>query len=108
MAEGITNVTDDDFEQEVLKNELPVMVDLWAVWCAPCRMIEPSVEKIAQAFKDKLKVVKLNIDENPKTPANYGVMSIPTLLLFKGGELKETIIGAVPQNKIENAINKHL
>ncbi len=108
MAEGITNVTDDDFEQEVLKNELPVMVDLWAVWCAPCRMIEPSVENIAQAFKDKLKVVKLNIDENPKTPANYGVMSIPTLLLFKGGELKETIIGAVPQKKIEAAINKHL
>ena len=108
MAEGITNVTDDDFEQEVLKNELPVMVDLWAVWCAPCRMIEPSVENIAQAFKDKLKVVKLNVDENPKTPANYGVMSIPTLLFFKGGELKETIIGAVPQNKIEDAINKHL
>jgi len=108
LAEGITNVTDDDFEQEVLKNELPVMVDLWAVWCAPCRMIEPSVENIAQAFKDKLKVVKLNVDENPKTPANYGVMSIPTLLLFKGGELKETIIGAVPQNKIEDAISKHL
>ena len=108
MAEGITNVTDDEFEQEVLKNELPVMVDLWAVWCAPCRMIEPSVENIAQAFKDKLKVVKLNVDENPKTPANYGVMSIPTLLLFKGGELKETIIGAVPQNKIEDAISKHL
>lgn len=108
MAEGITNVTDDDFEQEVLKNELPVLVDLWAVWCAPCRMIEPSVENIIQAFKDKLKVVKLNVDENPKTPANYGVMSIPTLLLFKGGELKETIIGAVPQNKIEDAINKHL
>ena len=108
MAEGITNVTDDDFEQEVLKNELPVMVELWAVWCAPCRMIEPAVENIAQAFKDKLKVVKLNIDENPKTPAHYGVMSVPTLLLFKGGELKETIIGAVPQNKIEDAINKHL
>ena len=108
MAEGITNVTDDDFEQEVLKNELPVIVDLWAVWCAPCRMIEASVENIAQSFKDKLKVVKLNVDENPKTPANYGVMSIPTLLFFKGGELKETIIGAVPQNKIEDAINKHL
>lgn len=108
MAEGITNVTDDDFEQEVLKNELPVLVDLWAVWCAPCRMIEPSVENVAQAYKDKLKVVKLNVDENPKTAANYGVMSIPTLLFFKGGELKETIIGAVPQNKIEDAITQHL
>ena len=108
MAEGIVNVTDDDFEQEVLKNELPVLVDLWAVWCAPCRIIEPSVENIAQAYKDKLRVVKLNVDENPKTTANYGVMSIPTLLFFKGGELKETIIGAVPQNRIEDAIIQHL
>ena len=108
MAEGIANVTDDDFEQEVLKNELPVLVDLWAVWCAPCRMIEPSVENIAQAYKEKLKVVKLNVDENPKTAANYSVMSIPTLLLFKGGELKETIIGAVPQKKIEDVLTKHL
>lgn len=108
MAEGIANVTDDDFEQEVLKNELPVLVDLWAVWCAPCRMIEPSVENIAQAYKEKLKVVKLNVDENPRTAANYSVMSIPTLLLFKGGELKEIIIGAVPQKKIEDVLTKHL
>ena len=108
MAEGIANVTDDDFEQEVLKNELPVLVDLWAVWCVPCRLIEPSVEHMAQAYKDKLKVVKLNVDENPKTAANYSVMSIPTLLLFKGGELKEIIIGAVPQKKIEDVLTQHL
>ncbi|MGD8536478.1 MAG: thioredoxin [Candidatus Aminicenantes bacterium] len=108
MAEEIAQVSDDSFEEEVLKNELPVLVDFWAVWCAPCHMVAPSVENLAQSYKDKLKVVKLNVDENPKTPANYGILSIPTLLLFKGGELKETIIGALPQNKIEDAITKHL
>lgn len=108
MAEELSNVTDDNFEEEVLKNELPVLVDVWAVWCAPCHMIAQSVENLAEAYKDKMKVVKLNIDENQKTPANYGILSIPTLLLFKGGELKETIVGAIPQDKIEKAITKHL
>ena len=108
MAEGIENVSDDSFEEEVLKSDLPVLVDFWAVWCAPCKMIEPSVENLAEAYKEKMKIVKLNVDENPKTPANYSVMSIPTLLLFKGGELKETIVGALPQKKIEEAITKHL
>ena len=108
MAEEIAHVSDDSFEEEVLKNELPVLVDFWAVWCAPCHMVAPSVENLAQSYKDKMKVVKLNVDENPKTPANYGILSIPTLLLFKGGELKETIVGALPQNKIEDAITKHL
>ena len=107
MAEEIAHVSDDSFEEEVLKSELPVLVDFWAVWCAPCHMVAPSVENLAQTYKDKMKVVKFNVDENPKTPANYGILSIPTLLLFKGGELKETIIGAVPQNKIEEAITKH-
>ena len=108
MAEEIAHVSDDSFEEEVLKSELPVLVDFWAVWCAPCHMVAPSVENLAQTYKDKMKVVKFNVDENPKTPANYGILSIPTLLLFKGGELKETIVGALPQNKIEEAITKHL
>jgi thioredoxin 1 len=108
LAEEIANVSDDSFEEEVLKSELPVLVDFWAVWCAPCHVITPSVENLAQSYKDKMKVVKINVDENPKTPANYGILSIPTLLLFKGGELKETIVGALPQNKIEDAITKHL
>ena len=108
MAEEIAHVSDDSFEEEVLKSELPVLVDFWAVWCAPCHMVAPSVENLAQTYKDKMKVVKFNVDENPKTPANYGILSIPTLLLFKGGELKETIVGALPQNKIEDAITKHL
>lgn len=107
MAGEITHVSDDSFEEDVLKSELPVLVDFWAVWCAPCHMIAPSVENLAEQYKDKMKVVKINVDENPKTPANYGILSIPTLLFFKGGELKETIIGAVPQNKIEDAITKH-
>ena len=108
MAEEITNVSDDSFEEEVLKNELPVLVDFWAAWCAPCHMIAPSVENLAQTYKEKMKVVKINVDENPKTPANYGILSIPTLLLFKGGELKETIVGALQQNKIEDALTKHI
>ena len=108
MAEAILDVTDDTFEEEVLKSELPVLVDFWAVWCAPCQMIVPALEHIAQDYKEKLKVLKLNVDENMKTSAKFGVRSIPTLLLFKGGELKETIVGALPQNKIIDAISKHL
>lgn len=107
MAEDIAHVSDDSFEEEVLKSELPVLVDFWAAWCAPCHMIAPALENLAQTYKDKMRVVKFNVDENPKTPANYGILSIPTLLLFKGGELKETIIGALPQNMIEDAITKH-
>ena len=108
MGEAILDVTDDTFEEEVLKSELPVLVDFWAVWCAPCQMIVPALEHIAQDYKEKLKVLKLNVDENMKTSAKFGVRSIPTLLLFKGGELKETIVGALPQNKIIDAISKHL
>jgi thioredoxin 1 len=108
LAEAILDVTDDTFEEEVLKSDLPVLVDFWAVWCAPCQMIVPALEHIAQNYNEKLKVLKLNVDENMKTSAKFGVRSIPTLLLFKGGELKETIVGALPQNKIIDAISKHL
>lgn len=108
MAENINSISDESFEEEVLKNELPVLVDFWATWCAPCLMIAPSLENIAQAYKGKMEIKKLNVDENPQTPARYGIMSIPTLLLFKGGELKETIIGALPQDKIVEIISKHL
>ncbi len=108
MGEGIVNISDDSFEEEVLKNELPVLVDFWAVWCAPCQMVVPTLEYLTQSYKDKLKVVKLNVDENMKTSAQYGITSIPALLLFKGGELKETVIGAQPQDKIVDVISKHL
>lgn len=108
MAEGILNVSDDNFEEEVLKSELPTLVDFWAVWCAPCHMIVPTLEYLTEKYKDKLKIFRLNVDENMKTSSKYGVMSIPTLLLFKGGEPKETIIGALPQDKIIDIISKHL
>ncbi len=108
MAEDILNVTDENFEEEVLKNDLPVLVDFWAVWCAPCRAIVPTLDHLSQNYKDKLKVVKLNVDEQMKTASTYGVRSIPTLLLFKGGELKETIVGVLPQDKILEILSKHL
>jgi len=108
LAEDILNVTDENFEEEVLKNDLPVLVDFWAVWCAPCRAIVPTLDHLSQNYKDKLKVVKLNVDEQMKTASTYGVRSIPTLLLFKGGELKETIVGALPQDKILEILSKHL
>jgi len=106
--ERLLNVTDENFEDEVIGSELPVLVDFWAVWCGPCRMVAPFVEQIAEEYKDRLKVAKLNVDENQAVPAKYGIMSIPTLLLFKGGELKETIVGALPKDTIVAAVSKHL
>ena len=109
MSEAIiVNVMDANFEEEVIDSELPVLVDFWAVWCGPCRMVAPFVEQIAQEYSGQLKVAKLNVDENQGIPAKYGIMSIPTLLLFKGGELKETIVGALPKDKIVDAVSKHL
>lgn len=102
------NVAESDFDEVVLKSELPVLVDFWAVWCGPCKMIAPFVENIAAAYADKLKVVKLNVDESMSISSKFGIMSIPTLLLFKGGEVKETIVGALPQAKIEEKIKSHL
>lgn len=108
MSEDILNVTDANFEDEVLKSELPVLVDFWAVWCGPCRIVAPTVESMAQEYQGKLKVAKLNVDENQGIPAKYGIMSIPTLLLFKGGELKETIVGALPKGRIVDVVAQHL
>lgn len=108
MAEAIINITDSTFEQEVMKSELPVLVDFWAVWCGPCQMITPTMEYLAQAYHGKLKVTKLDVDGNIRVTSRYGVRSIPTLLLFKGGELKETMVGALPQDKIVSIISKHI
>lgn len=108
MSENITSVTDANFEEEVLKSELPVLVDFWAVWCGPCQMIAPTVDYLAENYKEKLKVVKMNVDESMSTPAKYGIMSIPALLLFKGGDVVETIVGALPQGKIVDMLSKHL
>jgi thioredoxin 1 len=97
--------TDTSFEQEVLKSDKPVLVDFWAEWCGPCRMIGPSLEEISKEMDGKLKVVKINIDENPMVPTKYGVRSIPTLLLFKDGQIAATKIGAEPKQKLVSWIN---
>lgn len=108
MSEEFLDVSDGTFEQEVIQSEIPVLVDFWAVWCAPCKMVIPTMQHLAKAYKDQLRIVKLNVDENMKTSSKYGVMSIPALLLFKEGELKETIIGAQPREKIVEIVSKHI
>ena len=101
----ILEVTDSDFDQTVLKSDQPVMVDFWAAWCGPCRMIAPALEEIAGALGDKVKIVKLNVDENPKTAAKYGIMSIPTLMMFKNGEIASRQVGAAPKQKLQQWIS---
>jgi thioredoxin 1 len=102
---GVSKVSDSDFEIEVLKCAEPVVVDFWAEWCGPCRMIAPALEEIAGTMTGKVKIVKLNVDENPATAAKYGIMSIPTLMLFKNGELASRQVGAAPKQKLEQWIS---
>lgn len=105
---AVLDVTGKDFEGEVLKSDLPVLVDFWAEWCGPCRMVSPIVDELAEELQDKLKVVKVNVDEAQDLAGNYQVMSIPTLLLFKGGELVEQIVGAVSKDQLFEKINAKL
>lgn len=109
MAEGKTfEVTDDTFENEVLQSDKPVLVDFWADWCGPCRMIAPSVKAIASEYETQLRVAKMDVDDNPATPGRYAIVGIPTVMLFKGGEVVERITGALPKDRIVAKILPHL
>jgi thioredoxin 1 len=103
---GTTDVTDANFEDEVLKSELPVVLDFWAEWCAPCRAISPIIKQIAEDYDGKVKVVKMNIDENPQTPGKYGVRAIPTVLAFNNGQVVEQLQGARPKAAFEEMVTK--
>ena len=100
MVEHIVHISDESFEEEVLQSEQPVLIDYWAEWCGPCKMIAPVLEEIATEYSDRLKVVKLNIDDNPKTPPKYGIRGIPTLMVFKNGQVEATKVGAVSKAQL--------
>lgn len=101
-------VTDATFKQEVLDSDITVLVDFWAPWCGPCRMVAPVVDEIAEQYTGQLKVVKLNTDENPNVASQYGIRSIPTLMIFKGGQRVDMVVGAVPKTTLANTLEKHL
>jgi len=103
---NVQEISDQSFEAEVLKSPLPVLIDFWAPWCAPCRAIAPVVEELAKEYEGRIKVVKLNVDDNPETPQRYGVRGIPNLILFQGGTVREQIVGAVPKKKLVDAITQ--
>lgn len=108
MSTDIVSVTDDSFEQEVLKSPSPVLVDYWAEWCAPCKITAPVLEEIAREYSGRLKVAKLDVDENPATPPRYGIRGIPTLMLFKNGNVEATKVGAVSKSQLSAFLDGHL
>jgi thioredoxin 1 len=106
MAISIQEITDDNFDNEVLQSDKPVMVDFWAPWCGPCKAIGPMVEELAASFQDRVKFTKCNVDHNPATPSKFGIKAIPTLIFFKDGNVAEQIVGMVAKSKLEEALNK--
>ncbi|HLK87355.1 MAG TPA: thioredoxin [Candidatus Binataceae bacterium] len=107
-SELVNHVTDASFDQEVIKSDKAVLIDFWAPWCAPCRAIAPLIDELASEYAGRLKVVKINVDDNPETPARYGVRGIPNLLIIKGGQVKEQIVGAVPKSHLVRAVDTAL
>ncbi|RMG39918.1 MAG: thioredoxin [Planctomycetota bacterium] len=108
MAGKVLEFSDDDFETQVINSDLPVLVDFWAPWCGPCRMLAPTIEALAEEYDGKLRVGKVNVDENPRTATAYGISSIPTVLIFKGGEVVAKQVGAVPKAALEQSIQQVL
>ena len=106
LVANVQEVSDVSFDQEVLQSEVPVLIDFWAPWCGPCKTIAPIVEQLAEQYGGKLKVVKMNVDDNPQTPSRYGVRGIPNLILFKGGTVADQIVGAVPKAQLVKAIDR--
>ncbi|MGB2601067.1 MAG: thioredoxin [Candidatus Omnitrophota bacterium] len=102
------NVNDTNFKEEVLDSDIPVLVDFWAEWCGPCRMIAPTLEEIAKEYEGRVKVCKLNVEEGQKTASEYGIMNIPTLIIFKGGEIAEKVVGVIPKGDIISKLDSHL
>jgi thioredoxin 1 len=107
-SSDVVTLQDATFDQEVLKSDIPVLVDFWAVWCGPCKAVAPAVEELAKQYKGKVKIAKMDVDEHQQVPQQYGIRSIPTLLLFKGGRVVDTIVGAVPKSKLEDSLKKAL
>jgi thioredoxin 1 len=108
VSDSIVHVTDDSFERDVLQSSEPVLVDYWADWCGPCKMIAPVLDEIASEYAGRIRIAKLNIDENPDTPPRYGIRGIPTLMLFKGGEVEATKVGAVSKSQLTAFIDSNL
>ena len=107
-SDKVVQLTDDSFESEVKQSSVPVLVDFWASWCAPCKAISPVIDQLAEAFDGKVKVCKINVDDCQKTPAQFGVRGIPTLILFKDGKVVDQVVGVVPKHQLEGMLNKVL